>query len=496
MLVLGLGRTPEEFYYVFLREFPIVFQIFFTIVFALTFFFMTLFVRSLLKTRLEFPHLDMIINILNVAKVFAYFIIFFGYAMFNPSEYKVFTAMGNLHDLITAGLLLSILIAFSLTIFRTRKLKGALILAVSPAFFLWSIGFIIWEIYNDNNQVISLPSFIIWVYQSWNIIESLCLTWLAFCFCWILLQRFREIQKQMANQALLAQREKAQIIERQKEELERTVETRTAELKQSLNDLQNTQTQLIQSEKMASLGELMAGIAHEIQNPLNFVNNFSEINAELMQEMEQEIKSGNTSDALALADTIRQNIDKVNDHGKRADSIVKSMLQHSRSSSGQKELVNINSLAEEYLRLSYLGLRGKDRFFHATLTTDFDREIGMIKLIPQDISRVLVNLYNNAFYAVKEKEKHSPNGYEPNVSVTTKKTNALIEITVKDNGNGIPENIRQKIFQPFFTTKPTGQGTGLGLSLSYDIVKAHGGEIKLHSEVGKGSEFIICLPDV
>jgi signal transduction histidine kinase len=267
-----------------------------------------------------------------------------------------------------------------------------------------------------------------------------------------------------------------------------------AQIEKAYADLKSTQAQLIQSEKMASLGELTAGIAHEIQNPLNFVNNFSEVNAELMQEMEHEFKSGNTTDAFAIAETIKQNIDKVNEHGKRADAIVKSMLQHSRTSSGQKEFVDINALADEYLRLSCQGQKVRDRSFNATITTDFDSNIGKINIIPADISRVLVNLYNNAFYAVKEKAQQSLNGYEPKVTVSTKKSNGMVEITVKDNGTGIPQNIRQKIFQPFFTTKPTGQGTGLGLSLSYDIVKAHGGELKVETKEGMGTEFIVQLP--
>jgi two-component system, NtrC family, sensor kinase len=263
---------------------------------------------------------------------------------------------------------------------------------------------------------------------------------------------------------------------------------------QALIHLKSTQSQLIQSEKMASLGELTAGIAHEIQNPLNFVNNFSEINAELMEEMENNFKSGNATDAFAIAETIKQNIEKVHAHGKRADAIVKSMLQHSRTSSGQKELVDINALADEYLRLSYQGFRSRDNSFHAKVKTDFDGSIGKITIIPQDISRVLVNIYNNAFYAVREKGLQSPNGYKPSILVATSKANGMVEITVKDNGRGIAENIRQKIFQPFFTTKPTGQGTGLGLSLAYDIIKAHGGKIEVESKENEGSEFVILLP--
>ena len=262
----------------------------------------------------------------------------------------------------------------------------------------------------------------------------------------------------------------------------------------ALTELKSAQAQLIQSEKMASLGELTAGIAHEIQNPLNFVNNFSEVSKELLDEMKTELNNGNTTDAKDIADDVIQNLEKINHHGKRADAIVKGMLQHSRSSSGVKEPTNINALADEYLRLAYHGLRAKDKSFNATMKTDFDESIGDIQIIPQDIGRVLLNLYNNAFYAIAEKEKQLIDGYEPTVSVSTIKINDKAEIKVKDNGNGIPQKIVDKIFQPFFTTKPTGQGTGLGLSLAYDIVKAHRGEIKVETKEGEGSEFIILLP--
>ena len=265
-------------------------------------------------------------------------------------------------------------------------------------------------------------------------------------------------------------------------------------LQETLSNLKTTQSQLIQSEKMASLGELTAGIAHEIQNPLNFVNNFSEINKELVDELEQEAGKGNLEEVKAIARNIKDNEEKINHHGKRADAIVKGMLQHSRSSSGQQEPTDINALAEEYLRLAYHGLRAKDKSFNATTQTDFDDSIGKINIIPQDIGRVILNLINNAFYAVDEKRKQSQNGYEPTVSVSTKKEKDKVEIKVKDNGSGIPQKVLDKIFQPFFTTKPTGQGTGLGLSLSYDIVKAHGGELKVNTTEGQGSIFIIQLP--
>jgi len=262
----------------------------------------------------------------------------------------------------------------------------------------------------------------------------------------------------------------------------------------TLTELKATQTQLIQSEKMASLGELTAGIAHEIQNPLNFVNNFSEVSRELLDEMKTELDNGNADDAKEIANDVIQNLEKINHHGKRADAIVKGMLQHSRSSIGVKEPTNINALADEYLRLAYHGLRAKDKSFNATMKTDFDETIGAINIIPQDIGRVILNLITNAFYVVDEKKKQIGDGYEPTVSVSTKKGGDKIFVSVKDNGNGIPQKVVDKIFQPFFTTKPTGQGTGLGLSLAYDIVKAHGGEIKAETKEDEGSEFIIQLP--
>lgn len=265
-------------------------------------------------------------------------------------------------------------------------------------------------------------------------------------------------------------------------------------LESTLTNLKLTQSQLIQSEKMASLGELTAGIAHEIQNPLNFVNNFSEVSSELVKEMVDEVDKGNTEEVKAIAHDVVQNLEKINHHGKRAADIVKGMLQHSRSSSGTKEPTDINALADEYLRLAYHGLRAKDKSFNAELKTDFDTTIGKINIIPQDIGRVILNLITNAFYAVNEKSKQGISGYEPTVEVSTKKLGDRVEVKVTDNGNGIPEHLKEKIFQPFFTTKPTGQGTGLGLSLSYDIVKAHGGELKVDTKEGEGSEFIVQLP--
>ena len=276
--------------------------------------------------------------------------------------------------------------------------------------------------------------------------------------------------------------------------LEKKVENRTIQLNLSLEELKATQSQLIQSEKMASLGELTAGIAHEIQNPLNFVNNFSELNNELIDEMNGELDKGDLAEAKAIAADIGQNLQKIHQHGKRADSIVKGMLQHSTSGTGIKEPTDINILAEEYLRLSYQRYRAKEKDFFVSLERNYDQSIDKMNIIPQDMGRVMINLYNNAFYFVSEKKKHIPEGYEPVISITTKKTGDKVVISVKDNGKGIEPKIQDKIFQPFFTTKPTGQGTGLGLSLSYDIIKAHGGEIKINTKQGEYSEFIISLP--
>jgi signal transduction histidine kinase len=266
----------------------------------------------------------------------------------------------------------------------------------------------------------------------------------------------------------------------------------------TLNELQATQKQLVQSEKMASLGELTAGIAHEIQNPLNFVNNFSEVSNELIEELNAERAKPKTERdenvENEILDNIRQNLEKINNHGKRADGIVKGMLQHSRSSSGQKELTDINALADEYLRLAYHGYRAKDTSFNAKFETKFDTAIQKMNIIPQEIGRVLLNIISNAFYAVNEKRKMKANGYEPAINIVTNRSGNQVCIAVSDNGNGIPKNISDKIFQPFFTTKPTGSGTGLGLSLAYDIIKAHGGEITVATKEGEGSEFVIRLP--
>jgi signal transduction histidine kinase len=281
------------------------------------------------------------------------------------------------------------------------------------------------------------------------------------------------------------QRKKAnQLLQQQKEEIQTT-----------LGELKTTQNQLVQSAKMASLGELTAGIAHEIQNPLNFVNNFSDVNREMIGELKDELKSGNVEEALSIADNIEQNEVKINHHGRRADFIVKGMLEHSRTSTGERQVTNINLLADEFLKLSYHGIRAKDKNFNADLVTNFDSTLPKVNVVQQDIGRVMINLFSNAFYAVNQKAKTAGRDYKPTVEVSTTSQNGSIVISVKDNGTGIPENIREKIMQPFFTTKPAGEGTGLGLSLSYDIlVKGHNGTLGIISTEGEGSEFIVKLP--
>ncbi len=312
------------------------------------------------------------------------------------------------------------------------------------------------------------------------------------CFVWIS-ARWATTKKQQEELRIFGQRNA---------ELDRLVAERTAELTKQRNELQGTlellqttQQQLIQSEKLASLGELTAGIAHEIQNPLNFVNNFSEVSMELIEEMEEELAKGDTEEVIAIANDIKQNLEKIRHHGQRADGIVKGMLQHSRASSTTKEPTDINKLADEYLRLSYHGLRAKDKSFNAHLESHLAEGLPLANMVPQDVGRVLLNLFNNAFYAVHQKQKKLGGDFKPTVEVDTSVKGKNIEIRVKDNGIGIPDEVKEKIMQPFFTTKPTGEGTGLGLSLSYDIiVKGHGGKINVNTKEGEFTEFIITLP--
>jgi signal transduction histidine kinase len=385
-----------------------------------------------------------------------------------------------------------------------KNILGSRIIFIGWVAFLVSFGFSILITYG-----IIKPSAL---GQHYKYIEDLTYN-AGFLFLWIpfsiilalefaktnksLTQQLQEV-KRLSQKTIEQEKEKQQILSMQNETLEQQVQQRTSQLQQSLENLKLTQTQLIQSEKMASLGELTAGIAHEIQNPLNFVNNFSEVNKELLIEMKDEIDKGNLGEVKSIANDLIDNQEKINFHGKRADSIVKGMMQHSKTNTGQKEPTDINALADECLRLSYHGFRAKDKSFSATIETDFDNSIAKINIVPQDLGRVLLNLFNNAFYAVLEKQKTGNKNYKPLVTVATKSPSFLgkgsVEVIVTDNGNGIPQKVIDKIFQPFFTTKPTGQGTGLGLSLSYDIIKALGGELRVETKEGEGAEFVIHLP--
>jgi signal transduction histidine kinase len=370
-----------------------------------------------------------------------------------------------------------------------KNLKGAQWAVLAGIVLTMMLGFVLAFTANDNS------SFVLSRLLYTGVFLSFPLSLLVYVS-----MRFKEIiedvRKNAAEVVLLSEEKREQALNHQKL-LQDEVNRQTAELRNTLKNLKDAQAQLIQSEKMASLGELTAGIAHEIQNPLNFVNNFSEVNKELIEEVKSEkIKDKserNDELEMQLLEDIEKNLEKISHHGRRADAIVKGMLQHSRTSTSMKEPTDINKLADEYLRLAFHGLRAKDKSFNAKIETDFDNSVGKIDIVPQEIGRVLLNLINNAFYAVNEKTKLLANSYEPLVKLTTRKLKDKIEIRVVDNGNGIPKNIADKIFQPFFTTKPTGQGTGLGLSLAYDIVKAHGGEIKVETKEREGSEFSIQL---
>jgi signal transduction histidine kinase len=382
--------------------------------------------------------------------------------------------------------------------FKTnRPLVTSVIPYVIITFFTVIIEKLFVNFYNDYNEFFESAK---WFAVLW------------FCAMWFINRRqgkALEIERKKRRD----EEEQNRMMAAMKVNLESEVKQRTAELtlqkeelQQALTELKSTQAQLVQQEKMASLGELTAGIAHEIQNPLNFVNNFSEVSIELLDELKDGVFKNLPEDSREEADEIMnditQNLAKINQHGKRADAIVKGMLQHSRATTSKKEPTDINALADEYLRLSYHGLRAKDKSFNAGMKTSFDENIGQIDAMAQDLGRVLLNLYNNSFYSVAEKKKLMGDGYEPLVNVTTKlikptPDSSAVEIMVADNGMGIPQKVLDKIYQPFFTTKPTGLGTGLGLSMSYDIItKAHNGELKVETKEGEYARFIITIPAV
>jgi two-component system NtrC family sensor kinase len=486
LLALGIGRfnTNLEMFDVFFRQYPLLYAYIYPFIWVFSIFFLVHFIRHLLNTKYYLPRWNKFLIVFSL--LYAVTFLTQRILAFWGVESNMVSFAAKYTPLI---LPLTVPVTFLLCLkwIKTNKVLTWIILPLQS---IWSISLVYVWIY-DSNPNSGPPN---WLEANWYPFETVLLSCLVVSFSWVLLQRFSQLRKQVVQKELEKEIERNELIAQQKIELEKTVEERTAELKQSLQNLRSTQAQLIQSEKMASLGELTAGIAHEIQNPLNFVNNFSEVNKELIEELKIKNEKLKIEELDELLDDIAANEQKINHHGKRADAIVKGMLQHSRKSEGKKEPTDINALCGEYLRLSYHGLRAKDKDFNAEFKTDFDATIGKINVVPQDIGRVLLNLFNNAFYAVSEKNKDHQENYEPTVSVSTKKNGDKVLISVADNGNGIPQNVLDKIFQPFFTTKPTGEGTGLGLSLSYDIIKAHGGEIKVETKDGEGSQFIIQLP--
>jgi signal transduction histidine kinase len=490
LILGGFNEYHNLFLHVFLRDHPYVInnnQVFF---FIFVNFFAIQMERYFLQTFSFFPKWDKALQISILFQLAASIAVYFiGPHLSNAAD----NMLWNVWDWSQGLVLMCLLITFLLYLRKEDKSARQFILASLPVAAVWVTNYVVHKIAEN--------SFSRQWMKYYERIEVVAVSWLVIILSWILFQRYNKLRKENAEQALLNERlekekeiEKRQLMAQQKVLLEKQVAERTAELKQSLEDLKATQKQLIQSEKMASLGELTAGIAHEIQNPLNFVNNFSEINNELIEELKSELLNDHKQEAIEVADDIKENEQKIIQHGKRAENIVKGMLAHSRKSTGKKEPADINALCEEYLKLSYLGLRGKDKTFNAGFKTDFDPNIGKILVIPQDVGRVLLNIFNNAFYSVNEKKKMRDSDYEPAVCVTTKRVGDKVEIKIKDNGLGIPQKALDKIFQPFFTTKPTGQGTGLGLSLSYDIIKAEGGDLQVNTMEGEFAEFVILLP--
>ena len=459
------------------------------------------FIRYFLSTKIKTPRWDSFLIVLSYL-IIAVFI----RSWYIPQNisYHAYLTFNFTLNILEFGYMPVIFCTILYHLFKYKNLDRTGIYALIPIAGWWSVAYTytwidraLFDFFHHPRT----PTFT-WIESSRFLVEFGCFFWLVLIFSWTLFKRFQVLQQNVAHALLEKERiekekeiERSHMIEHQKVELELQVESRTSELRQSLAELKTTQSQLIQSEKLASLGELTAGIAHEIQNPLNFVNNFSEVSMELAVELKTELAAGNAEEANALADDIEKNLEKIIHHGKRADGIVKNMLQHSRNNSGEKEPTDVNNLADEYLRLSYHGLRAKDKSFNSEMVTDLADKLPKVNVIPQDIGRVMLNLFNNAFYAVQQKKKTAGADYKPLVTVSTALKGSHVEIKVTDNGIGMPADVKEKILQPFFTTKPTGEGTGLGLSLSYDIVvKSHSGNITINSTEGQGSEFIISLP--
>ncbi|HVV56359.1 MAG TPA: ATP-binding protein [Mucilaginibacter sp.] len=504
LLFLGLYYFISVANIAVFAEYPYLAHYLYAWVLAGEFFMLMHFVRHFLSVKTRFPRWDKFLVVLSYVIIIAWLTIYY----LPPSlSYNTFLIINLSCNLVVYTYMPFILVT---ALMRIRGSQGQVrlgIYALLPQLLWWSVVYTSGFTFSTLHYLfqIPIPHIVQWTLVWSTLAEFLFFAWLVIIFSWILFKRFRDTQQRLAQLSFEKEMERARLIEEQKIELEQQVEARTAELKKSLTDLKATQAQLIQSEKMASLGELTAGIAHEIQNPLNFVNNFAEVNTEMLEELKAEsLKPKAERDEqleIELINDLIDNEQKITHHGKRADAIVKGMLQHSRAGSDVKEPTDISKLADEYLRLSYHGLRAKDKSFNAEMVTHFDEDLPKVNIVPQDIGRVLLNLFNNAFYAVHQKAKTAEPDYKPTVTVTTAPlppeggvTRGII-ISVRDNGPGIPDAIKEKIMQPFFTTKPTGEGTGLGLSLSYEIVvKGHGGKIEINSREGEYTEFVVSLP--
>ncbi|WP_345267342.1 sensor histidine kinase [Nibrella viscosa] len=490
------------------------------------------FIRSFLQTAARLPKRDTwLVRTAILWAVFRPVELYFTLNAFPSNETELALTVFFSATAYLIFIVLYVLIILVLVQAARRKYQGAKLLAGSiiPLFLLMILGRMLFYLLGGGTGGADSPyeKLLDNQYYTTEIIEGLATVWLVFLFSGALSQRYNQMRREVAEQALERERlekereiERNQLMEAQKAELERQVAERTAEvvaqkeeieaqrdsLAKTLRDLQNTQTQLIHKEKMASLGELTAGIAHEIQNPLNFVNNFAESSVDLLEELQQgPIQTVEDPDkkeeAEELLEDLQQNLQRICHHGQRAGSIVKGMLEHSRAGAGEKTPTDLNLLAEEYLRLAYQNLRLKDESFEADLRLELDHGLEKVPVVAQEMGRVLLNLYNNAFYAVQEKARSQASdgsgvGFQPQVAVSTHIREGKVELRVKDNGTGIPEEILGKIYQPFFTTKPTGQGnTGLGLSLSYDIVtKGHGGDMQVETEEGQYTEMIVQIP--
>jgi two-component system, NtrC family, sensor kinase len=492
LIVFGFGRFINMTD-LLLREHEYLNKPITSILLVVTLYSLVHFVRNFLSTKVYTPKWDKFLITIGYIQTVVLVIEF---CQRRGSSIQLNTTTNILVSLFVYGYLL-ILFVTVLHYARINAAGKSALIAAGPVLFWLIVGSgyqLIYTalIYSYKKPVSKVYS---WITNNTEEIMLAIFLWMVGYFSWVLFKRYSDLQNSLVQSSLDREIERNQLIATQNEELEQQVEMRTTELSKSLNDLKATQNQLIQSEKMASLGELTAGIAHEIQNPLNFVNNFSEVNREMVTELKEALQAGNIGEALAIASDIEQNEEKIHHHGKRADGIVKGMLEHSRTSTGQKEPTDLNKLADEYLRLAYHGLRAKDKTFNAALITNFEQNLPLVNIIPQDIGRVLLNLFNNAFYATQQRQKAAKVDYKPEVTVATSAENGRMIIKVKDNGTGIPDAIKEKIMQPFFTTKPTGEGTGLGLSLTYDIVvKGHNGKIQVNAEEGECTEFTIELP--